>query len=97
MTEPCQSLLADGRLVAYVYRDPATDAETRGVHRAGCEQRIADLDDGRVEVFSRAHEALMARVAEEKPELEGFLFRLQVEGLELREGRVQPVATIRRF
>ncbi len=95
MSDPTHTLLLDGRLVAFIYA--IDESKTAAVVRAGTDEQIAALADGRVEVFSRTHEELMATVAEEKADLEGFLFRVQLEGFELREGRVQPTASLQRF
>ena len=95
MSEPERSLLFEGRLIAYVYSD-AGEARA-GVQRAGSDGLLAALNQGKIETFSAEHEPLLKKLAEKKPELEEFLFVAQLEGFELREGRVRPNSMLRRF
>ncbi|MEM6730052.1 MAG: hypothetical protein AAF658_00765 [Myxococcota bacterium] len=96
MSEPSCSILLDGRLIAYVY--PCDEQEDEGVLlRANVEEPLAPLTGARIETFSQEHEALFIEVAAKKPSAEGFLFALQLEGFEVRDGRAKPHKHLRRF
>lgn len=87
------SLFDDGHLVAYVSRT----GELGTIVRAGHEDPIGTVRGARVEVFSRKHEALLTTLGNAAEDVDVFLFKCGIEGLEVREGQHTPGSTHRRF
>lgn len=90
-----RTVVREGRLIAYL--DTGLSEDESGVFRSGSTERLADFADARLALFSREHEELLCHIASDCDDLDQLVFRIQLEGFELREGRVAPHANLRRF
>lgn len=87
--DPDYSVLSEARLVAYVW-------EGTGELRRG-KRVLATVAFAHIEAFASDVEPLLARLAAQAPDLENFLFKLRIEGLEVRSGAARPHAHMKSF
>lgn len=90
-----RTVVREGRLIAYL--DTGLSKDESGVFRSGGTERLADFSEARLALFSREYEELLCRIAGACDDLDQLVFRIQLEGFELRDGRVSPHANLRRF
>jgi hypothetical protein len=91
---PHYSVVARDRLVAYVWVRPA-GGQLRRAGNAG--MVICDVPWAEVHVLDRMHEKLLVGLVPDSKELDAWLFKLQLEGLRVENGKVQPAYFMRSF
>ena len=92
--EPDFSIVAEDRLVAYVWRRQG-GALRRGTGKAS--EPIAAVAYAEILSFDRGREALLRDAAKGAADLDAFLFAVALEGLRVLPGRFVPNARFRRF
>jgi hypothetical protein len=92
--EPDFSLVAENRLVAYVWRRQG-GALRRGDGKT--RRDLATLTYAEIVTFDRRREDLLRTAAADSADLDAFLFAVQLEGLRVVAGRFVPNARHRRF
>lgn len=90
---PSHSVVREGRLVAYIWAgDPGDFRQSGGLGRSLC-----PVSFGQVRSFYRPDQALIGNLIGQSETLPRFLFKLGMEGYEVREGRFSPEHSLRRF
>jgi hypothetical protein len=88
------SVLADNRLVAYLWR-----SETGHLRRAGAKgaEPIVDVAFAEILLFDATRVEVMRKIVAASTEFDALLFKLGLDGFEVRDGEVAPHARRRRF
>ena len=58
---------------------------------------LAPVAYAEIRLFDRREEATVVELTKRATDLDGLLFALRVEGMDVVEGRVEPAAHLRRF
>jgi hypothetical protein len=88
------SIVKDSRLVAHVFAGGQGELARAG--RKGREP-LAALPWGRIELFEASAAALFVDLAAKSESLEAFLWKVGMEGYDVRPGEVTPNLATRRF
>ena len=98
-SEPTHSIFFENRLIAYVWPLDSPFEEFVGtLVRAGHQRtRICDVPFAEIVSFMPEHENALKYWVEQTSDLEAFLFRLKVEGYDVKVGKVTPHKHQNRF